>query len=71
VIAALLWHLRREPAIGISLPASEGSWFVHKQAGIAEASIPEVTVIYRFELDELVPAAIRLGPVPDELDDDN
>jgi hypothetical protein len=53
------------------LPASEGSWFVHKQAGIAEASIPEVTVIYRFELDELVPAAIRLGPVPDELDDDN
>ena len=70
VIAALLWHLRREPAIGTSLPAGEGSWFVHKQAGIAEVSIPEVTVVYRFELDELVPAAIRLGPVPDELDDE-
>ena len=70
VIAALLWHLRREPAIGTSLPAVEGSWFVHKQAGIPEASIPEVTVVYRFELDELLPAAIRLGPVPDELDDE-
>ena len=48
----------------------EGSWFIYKQAGIAEASIPEVTAVYTFKLNELLPAAIRLGPVPDELEDE-
>jgi hypothetical protein len=64
-VAALLWHLRRDPALGASLPVA-GSWFVHKQAGLAGAGLPEVCAVYRLELDELVPAALRLGPAPDD-----
>lgn len=69
-VEALLWHLRRDPALGISLPGMEGSWFVYKQAGLAEVGVPEVGAVYRFELDELLPAAIRIGPVPPDPEDE-
>ncbi len=63
---ALLWHLRRDPALGLSLPAGEGSWFAYRQAGVAEAGVPEAAAVYRLELDELLPAAVRVEPAPDE-----
>ncbi len=63
-VEALLWHLCRDPGLGASLPGTEDSWFVYKQAGVAEAGVPEVAAVYRFELDELLPAAVRVGPAP-------
>jgi hypothetical protein len=70
-VEALLWHLRRDPGLGASLPGTEGSWFAHKQAGLAAAGVPEVVAVYRFELDELLPAAVRVGPAPPDPEDDD
>jgi hypothetical protein len=65
-VEALLWHLCRDPGLGASLPGTEASWFVYKQAGVAEAGVPEVAAVYRFELDELLPVAVRVGPDPED-----
>ena len=70
-VEALLWHLRRDPSLGASVPGAAGSWFAHRQAGVAGAGVPEVCAAYRLELDELVPAAVRVGPAPDELGDED
>jgi hypothetical protein len=75
-VEALLWRLRRDPGLGASVPGAAGSWFVHRQAGLAEGGVPEVAAVYRLELDELAPAAVRVGPAPpgpedDDYDDDH
>ena len=68
-VEALLWHLYRDPGLGASLPGTEDSWFVYKQAGVAEAGVPEVAAVYRFELDELLPVAVRVGSPPSDPED--
>ena len=68
-VEALLWHLCRDPGLGASLPGTEDSWFVYKQAGVAEAGVPEVAAVYRFELDELLPVAVRVGSPPSDPED--
>ena len=52
------------------MPGAAGSWFVHRQAGLAEGGVPEVVAVYRLELDELAPAAVRVGPAPPDPEDD-
>ena len=70
-VEALLWRLRRDPGLGASVPGAAGSsWFVHRQAGLAEGGVPEVAAVYRLELDELAPAAVRVGPAPPDPEDD-
>ncbi len=69
-VQALLWRLRRDPGLGASVPGAAGSWFVHRQAGLAEGGVPEVAAVYRLELDELAPAAVRVGPAPPGPEDD-
>jgi hypothetical protein len=71
-VEALLWRLRRDPGLGASVPgaAAGPSWFVHRQAGLAEGGVPEVAAVYRLELDELAPAAVRVGPAPPDPEDD-
>ncbi len=73
-VEALLWRLRRDPGLGASVPvpgAAGSSWFVHRQAGLAEGGVPEVAAVYRLELDELAPAAVRVGPAPPDPEDDD
>ena len=73
-VEALLWRLRRDPGLGASVPgaaAAGSSWFVHRQAGLAEGGVPEVVAVYRLELGELAPAAVRVGPAPPDPEDDD
>jgi hypothetical protein len=70
-VDAALWHLYRDPSIGISLPVTEASWFIYKQAGIIHLAIPDVIVVYTFDLNELSLAAIRLKGTGDDLDDED
>ncbi len=67
-IEGLFWHLNRDPAIGISVPGTELSWFIYKQAGFAPLAVPEITLLYRFDLGELIIGAMRCGEA--ELADD-
>jgi hypothetical protein len=70
VIDAALWHLYRDPSIGISLPTTEASWFIYKQEGIMRLTVPDVTIVYTFDVNELSIAAIRLNNAEDDLDDE-
>lgn len=69
-VEALLWHLLREPSLGSSLPATSLSWFVHKQRAAPGSGASDVTVLYRFEADELALGGLRLTPPGAEDDDD-
>lgn len=69
-IEAVRWHLNHDPSIGISLPASDASWFIYKQAHHQPLSVPEVVVVYRFDVEELLLEALRIGSVDDEDDAD-
>ena len=61
-IDGMLWHLLRDPSLGVSLPAGgAGSWFVYRQRGHAEAGIPDLACAYRLDADELVLGGVRLA----------
>ena len=68
---ALLWHLLRDPSRGASLPATSASWFAYRQLGVAGSGVPDVTVVYRFDADELVLGGLRIagGAEDDETDE--
>jgi hypothetical protein len=67
-IDAALWHLHRDPSIGISLPTTMASWFVYKQAGLEHLAVPDVAIVYRFDVSEFLLEAIRLGDVENDID---
>jgi hypothetical protein len=60
-VEALLWHLLRDPSLGASLPGTGASWFAYRQLGVAGSESPDVTVVYRFEADELVLGGLRVA----------
>ena len=55
----LWWHLFREPSAGANLPGLKESFFLYKQEKIIE-DIPDISVVYTFDLDELVITALHL-----------
>jgi hypothetical protein len=65
-VDAALWHLNRDPSIGISLPATRASWFIYKQAGLAHLAVPDVVVVYGFDVDEFMLETVRLGSADDD-----
>lgn len=65
-VDAALWYLHREPSIGISLPATKASWFIYKQAGLMHLDVPDVIIVYGFDVDELSIEAMRLGTAEDD-----
>lgn len=66
---ALFWHLLRDPSLGMSLPAvASASWFVYRQAAAAGYGAPDLTVLYRFDADEMVLGGLRIGGSDDEGD---
>jgi hypothetical protein len=67
---AALWHLNRDPSIGISLPATRASWFIYKQAGLSHLAVPDVVVVYGFDMDEFLLEAVRLGSADDDIEGD-
>jgi hypothetical protein len=67
---AALWHLNRDPSIGISLPATRASWFIYKQAGLSHLAVPDVVVVYGFDVNELLLEAVRLGSADDDIEGD-
>lgn len=69
-IEGLFWHLNRDPAIGISVPGTELSWFIYKQAGFPPLAVPELTLLYRFDLGELIVGAIHCSDVASGFADD-
>jgi hypothetical protein len=69
---ALFWHLLRDPGLGTSLPSvASASWFVYRQVAVTGCGAPDLTVLYRFDADELVLGGLRVGGGEDEdgLDD--
>jgi hypothetical protein len=58
---ALLWHVGHEPSAGISLPNVETSWFLYKQLGCREAGVPDMLIMYKFDLEELIVGGLRIG----------
>ncbi|MEZ5865976.1 MAG: hypothetical protein R3D25_18595 [Geminicoccaceae bacterium] len=68
-IEAILWNLNHDPTIGVSLPVSEASWFIYKQAQHQRLAVPEVVVVYRFEVEELLLESLRIGGVGEEDDE--
>ncbi len=67
-VDAALWHLHRDPSIGISLPATKASWFIYKQAGLMHLAVPDVIIVYGFDVNELSLEAMRLGSAEDDVD---
>jgi hypothetical protein len=67
-IDAALWHLQRDPSIGISLPSTMASWFIYKQAGLEHLAVPDVVIVYRFDVSEFLLESIRLGDVENDID---
>lgn len=65
-LGALMWHLLRDPSLGISVPTTEASWFVHKQLGPTGIDVPDITLLYRFEADELVIGAVQIGALDED-----
>jgi len=65
-IEAALWHLNHNPSIGTSLPTSDASWFVYKQSRHLKLAVPEVAVVYRFDVNELMLEALRLDDPSDD-----
>ena len=55
----LWWHLFREPSAGANLPGLKELFFLYKQERIIE-DIPDISVVYTFDLDELVITALHL-----------
>ena len=69
---AMIWHLLRDPSLGSSLPAAGGaSWFVYRQLAAAGSGLPDLTIAYRFDADELILGGIRVGTAEDEDDEDD
>lgn len=67
-VEAALWHLHRDPSIGISLPTTKASWFIYKQAGLMHLAVPDVIIVYGFDVNELSLEAMRLGSAEDDVD---
>jgi hypothetical protein len=67
-VDAALWHLDRDPSIGVSLPATRASWFIYKQAGLTHLAVPDVVVVYGFDVNEFLLEAVRLGSAEDDVD---
>lgn len=70
-VEALLWHLLRDPALGMSLPGTAISWFVHKQHAVPGCGASDLTVLYRFEADELVLGGLRRTPAGHDGEDED
>ncbi len=69
-IEGVLWHLNHDPTIGVSLPVNDASWFIYKQAEHQRLLVPEVAVVYRFDVEELLLESLRIGSVDDVDEDD-
>lgn len=68
---ALFWHLLRDPGLGTSLPAlASASWFLYRQVAAAGLGAPDLTVLYRFDADEMVLGGLRVGGAADDDDSD-
>ena len=65
-IEAALWHLNHDPSIGTSLPTSDASWFVYKQSRHQTLAVPEIAVVYRFDVNELMLEAVRFSDPNDD-----
>lgn len=69
-VDAAFWHLHRDPSIGISLPTTKASWFIYKQAGFMHLAVPDVIIVYGFDVNELSLEAMHLGSAEDDVDGD-
>lgn len=69
-IEGVLWQLNHDPTIGVSLPVNDASWFIYKQAEHQRLLVPEVAVVYRFDVEELLLEALRIGSADDVDEDD-
>lgn len=69
-IDAALWHLQRDPSIGISLPATRASWFIYKQAGVGHLAVPDLVVVYGFDMNEFSLEAMRIGGGEDDVEEE-
>ena len=67
-VDAALWHLHRDPTVGISLPGTRASWFIYKQAGLTHLAVPDVVIVYGFDVNEFLFEAMRLGNAEDDVD---
>lgn len=56
---ALVWFLSREPSAGMPIGNGGSSTFIYKQKGHQAFNIPDICVIYRFDLEELVLGSFR------------
>jgi hypothetical protein len=56
---ALVWFLSREPSAGIPVGNGGSSVFVYKQKGHPTFNLPDICVIYKFDLEELVLGSFR------------
>lgn len=65
-VEAALWHLNHDPSIGTSLPTADASWFVYKQSRHQTLAVPEIAIVYRFDVNELLPEAMRFGDPGDD-----
>jgi hypothetical protein len=68
-VDAALWHLHRDPSIGISLPTADKSWFIYKQSGLIHLAVHEIIIVYTFDVNELSVVSIRIISTDDEIDD--
>jgi hypothetical protein len=68
-LEGLIWHLCHEPSAGISLPIDDSSWFVYKQRGNSIFELPDITALYRFDLDELIITDIKLSSEQQDIDE--
>lgn len=58
-IRALEWRLARSPQKGVH---RTGRYWLHRQKGIVDLEIPEITVLYSFTDDEVEIHAIVIRP---------
>jgi hypothetical protein len=67
---AVVWYLSREPSAGVPVPAGRESVFLHKQRGHRALDVPDICVLYRLDLEELILGPFRYGFVNVEEDDE-
>jgi hypothetical protein len=66
---ALVWFLTREPSAGIQIPNGRDPAFIYKQRGNRALDVPDISVIYKVDLEEVVLGRFRYT-FPDAEDED-
>jgi hypothetical protein len=56
---ALVWFLTREPSAGVQIPNGRSSVFIYKQRGSRALDVPDISVIYKIDLEEVVLGSFR------------